>query len=147
MYVFPNFLKKMADGGILSLNPSSVIQVMLMDVSYVPSSSHEFVSDVVANEMSGSGYSRWTLSGKTLAITGTDVMLDATDIYQATGPSSGQTGGYLVYSRITNDADSPVMLFSDDDPDFPINFASNPGNPFSITFPATGVLRLVGGAS
>ncbi len=48
-------------------------RVLLADASYTPDASHEFVSDVAADEATGVGYARKLLATKTRAVSGDDV--------------------------------------------------------------------------
>jgi len=69
---------------------------------------HEFVSDVVANEASGTGYSRKTLANKTQTLDGDQVEYDA-DNPTYTALDAGTIASAVIFKEVTNDADSPII--------------------------------------
>lgn len=90
---------------------SATIKVMLMNTLHAFDRDDEFVSDIVANEISASGYSRQTLASKTVA---NDATKDATYM-DAGNPNfgvivTGQTVRFMVMYRDTgDDATSPLL--------------------------------------
>jgi hypothetical protein len=113
------------------------INVLLVDDTYTADKTHDFVADVVADELSGTGYTRKTLAGKTVTLDGVNhrVTFDATDPVW-TGLDAGTIGGAVVFKQVTNDADSPVLCFLD-----PTNLTTN-GSDVTLQFNAAGILRL-----
>jgi hypothetical protein len=102
---------------------ASDLRVLLVKSTYTFDKTHNFVADVIAGaqEISVSGYARQTLANK--SVTEDDVnhraYLDADDA-TFTGLAAGQTiGGAVVFQQVTNDADSPALLFYDINPDVP----------------------------
>ena len=84
--LYPAGLKYLTDGTTVFL--SDTIKLMLVNASYVYNAAHAHVSDVVANELSGTGYTggfggsgRKTLASKTINVTGTRIVVD---VYEQT---------------------------------------------------------------
>lgn len=104
-------LLKLLDGTIDFENDT--IKVLLVDGSHTYTKSHEFVSDIVANEasnVSGSGYERKTLGSKTVTL---DAANDRVE-YDAANPTytainAGTIAAAIVYKEVTNDSDSPII--------------------------------------
>jgi len=104
-------LLKLLDGTIDFENDT--IKLLLVDTNHSFTKSHEFVSDIVANEAtnsSGSGYERKTLTNASIALdTGNDrVEFDADDI-SYTAIDAGTIASAIIYKEVTNDADSPLI--------------------------------------
>ena len=120
---------------------TDTIKVALLTNSYTPDQdAHNYYDDVVANEVSGTGY---TAGGNTLANktntynSGTNVIvLDADD---TTWSSSTITARYAVVYDATpaTNADKPLIGYVD----FGSDQSSNNGN-FTITWDATGIVRI-----
>lgn len=112
-------LKRIMDGSCLLL--TDTIKVIALGTGYTPNKDHQFVSDVVANEISGTGYTggfagsgRKTLASKAVAKSdSTDkAYFDAADVaYSAI--NAGTIGGLAVYKNGTSDSDSPLLAFVD----------------------------------
>ncbi len=66
------------------------------------------------DELSGAGYSRKVLAGKTVTIDAANnrVEFDFTDV-SFTGIDAGTAGGAVIFKFITSDADSPPIFFID----------------------------------
>lgn len=115
-------LKRIWDRGAGTVDVlADTIKVMILDTAYVPNPDHEFIGDVVANEVAGTGYTggfggsgRKTLAGKTLTKDTTldEVRFDATDPVWA-GADFGTAGFAALVKEVTNDADSPVLAVLD----------------------------------
>ena len=93
---------------------SATVRIMLVTSSYTPSiDSHNFVSDVSANEISGGGYARQTLAGQAVAQDNTNDRANLT----ATNPtwtSLTNTFRYaIMYRFVTSDSDSWVIAYED----------------------------------
>jgi len=101
-------LLKLLDGTIDFENDT--INVLLVDDNHSFTKSHEFVSDIVANEASGTGYSRKTLTNASISLdTGNDrVEFDADDI-SYTGLDAGTIASAILFKQVTNDSDSPLI--------------------------------------
>ena len=120
---------------------TDTIKVALLTNSYTPDQdAHNYYDDVVANEVSGTGY---TAGGNTLANktntynSGTNVIvLDADD---TTWSSSTITARYAVVYDATpaTNATKPLIGYVD----FGSDQSSNNGN-FTITWDATGIVRI-----
>jgi hypothetical protein len=120
---------------------TDTIKVALLTNSYTPDQdAHNYLDDVVANEVTGTGYTAGgaTLANKTNTYnTGTNVIvLDADDV---TWSSSTITARYAVIydaSPSTN-ATKPLIGYVD----FGSDQSSSNGN-FTITWDATGIVRI-----
>ena len=89
---------------------TDTIKVILVNTSHTFTKSHEFVSDIVANEASGTGYSRKTLANKaqTLDTANDRVEFDA-DNPTYTALDAGTIASAVIYKEVTTDADSPLI--------------------------------------
>lgn len=100
-----------------------------------------FVSQVTADELTGTGYSRITLANETaLENDTTDVgALDADDpSAQTLASNNGTIAGGWVYRQVTNDADSILLVWLDT-----TDLACNGGN-VQVQFAAAGLLTIAG---
>lgn len=131
-----NKLYQLALTGAIDLE-NDTINVLLVDDTYTADKTHDFVSDVVADELSGTGYTRKTLAGKSVTLDNGNnrVTFDATDPVW-TGLDAGVIGGAVIFKQVTNDADSPLICFLD-----PTNLTTN-GSDVTLQFNAAGILRL-----
>lgn len=120
---------------------TDTIKVMLLTSAYTPNQdTHDYLDDVVANEVTGTGYTAGgaTLSNKALTYDSATnvVILDADDV---TWASSTITARYAVLydaSPGTN-ATRPLIGYVD----FTSDQSSTAGN-FTITWDATGIVRI-----
>lgn len=103
---------------------NDTIKVMLLGTAYVPNPDHEFISDIVAAELSGTGYvggfggsGRKTLAGKTLTTDTTlnEVRFDFTNPTWA-GADFGTVNYAAIVKEVTTNADSPVLGILDTGP-------------------------------
>jgi hypothetical protein len=137
--LYGNFLAK-------SLNKeidwdSDTIKVALLTSSYTPNQdTHDYYDDVVANEVTGTGYTTGgnTLASKTITYDGTNnvIILDAADV---TWSSSTITARYAVVyddSGASNAAKALIGYV-----DFGSDQSSTNGN-FTITWDSTGIVRI-----
>ena len=101
-------LEKLLDGTISF--ESDTINVLLVDASHTFDKTHEFVSDIVANEASGTGYARKTLANAAIALDAANdrVEFDA-DNPSYTALNAGTIAAAIVFKNVTNDADSPLI--------------------------------------
>jgi hypothetical protein len=120
---------------------SDTIKVALLTSSYTPNQdTHDYFDDVVANEVSGTGYTAGgeTLGSKTLTYDGATnvVTLDAADV---TWGSSTITARYAVVYDATpgTNATRPLIGYVD----FGSDQASSSGN-FTITWDSTGIVKI-----
>lgn len=104
-------LLKLLNGSIDFENDT--IKVLLVGSGHTFDKTDEFVSDVVANEVtnvSGSGYERKTLGSKTILL---DAGNDRVE-YDCANPTytsinAGTIVSAVVYKEVTTDADSPII--------------------------------------
>ena len=115
--IYASGMRDIVDGTI-SLS-SDTIKVALVDASYTYAATHDFMNDVSANELSGTGYTggfggsgRKTLASKTITVNSTHIEFDAADITW-TGLNAGTIGGAILIEEITNDASSALLAFID----------------------------------
>jgi hypothetical protein len=120
---------------------SDTIKVMLLTSSYTPNQdTHDYLDDVVANEVSGTGYTAGgaTLATKTVTYDSTSntFVFDADDV---TWASSTVTARYAVVYDATpgTNATRPLIGYVD----FVSDQSSSNGN-FTITWDATGIVRM-----
>jgi hypothetical protein len=120
---------------------TDTIKVMLLTSAYTPNQdTHDYLDDVVANEVTGTGYTAGgaTLASKSITYDSATnvVILDADDV---TWASSTITARYAVVydaSPGTN-ATRPLIGYVD----FTSDQSSTAGN-FTITWDATGIVRI-----
>lgn len=101
-------LEKLLDGTIAF--ETDTINVLLVDTSHTFTKTHEFVSDIVANEASGTGYARKTLANAAIALDAANdrVEFDA-DNPSYTALDAGTIAAAIIFKQVTNDADSPLI--------------------------------------
>ena len=120
---------------------TDTIKVALLTSSYTPNQdTHDYYDDVVANEVSGTGYTTGgnTLASKTITYDGSNnvIILDAAD---TTWSSSTITARYAVVyddSGASNAAKALIGYV-----DFGSDQSSTNGN-FTITWDSTGIVRI-----
>ena len=130
--------KKMIDG---NFNWASLdVRLLLVDSGYTYDKDHDFVADVAANELSGTGYARKTLTGE--ATSQDDVNNraegDANDPTW-TAINAGTAAAAILFAFVTNDADSWLIAHIDTG-GFPI---TTNGGDLTIQFNAEGVIQVV----
>lgn len=92
---------------------AQTFRVLLVTSSYTPNVDHDFVSDVVANEATGTGYVRKDVTGRSVTIDDTNDRADH-DANNITWTALTSAFRYaIVYRLVTNDADSPVLCYFD----------------------------------
>lgn len=117
------------------------IKVLLCSSAYVPNQdTHTYLSDVTANEVTGTGYTAGgtSLTGKTLSYDAVSnvVMLDAADV---TWAASTITARYAVI--YDNTGASPAAKALIGYVDFVSDQSSTNGN-FTLTWDVSGIVRL-----
>lgn len=120
---------------------SDTIKVMLLSSAYSPDQdAHDYLDDVVANQVTGTGYTAGgaTLASKTITYDGANnvTVLDAADV---TWPSSTVTARYAVIYDDAGATNSQKVLLGY--VDFGSDQSSTSGN-FTITWDSTGIFRL-----
>jgi hypothetical protein len=120
---------------------SDTIKVMLLSSGYTPNQdTHDYLDDVVASEVTGTGYTAGgaTLASKTLTYDGANnvTVLDAADV---TWASSTITARYAVIYSDAGATNSQKVLLGY--VDFGSDQSSTSGN-FTITWDSTGIFRL-----
>jgi hypothetical protein len=110
-----NRAKYLLADGTLDLPTTADLRVLLVNTGYAFNADHNFVSEVVANEISAAGYARQPLTGETITEDDTNdfAYLDADDT-PFPAMASGQTiGGAIVYKFNAADASAEVIAFYD----------------------------------
>lgn len=90
------------------------LRILLVDENHVPNKDQNFVNDVSANEVSGTGYARIALSGVSVAQDDTNdrATLNASDV-QWVGLDVGRVAYGILYNFVTDDTDSPLIATFD----------------------------------
>ncbi len=145
-----NRAKKQWLAGELDLD-GQTIKAMLVNASYSYNPDHNLVSQVSANEVSGTGYTggfagsgRKTLTSVVVAQDDTNDRgyLDAADLTWS-AINVGQVGGLILYRHNTSDSDSVLIAFIDTGASFPIT--TNGGDlVFQWSSSPVGILQLIG---
>lgn len=126
---------------------SSNVKVMLLMTAYSFNADHEFVSDVVANEFNGSGYTgghagagRKALASKTITddTTNDRIELDAADpsAWTALGAGTTAIAWVIVFEQGASDAASALICALD-----PTDLVANGGD-VTLTFNAEGIAQI-----
>ena len=104
---------------------SITVKMVLLDASYTPDPDHNFADDIVAHELSGTGYSRQALTTKAVTQDDTnDLAKFTSDDVVFTGINAG-TIGYTAFIRDRGGADSANELLVVTDPS---DLTTNGGN-------------------
>lgn len=93
---------------------NDTIRALLVDASYTYDADHNFVSDI-SGELTDASYARQTLSSKAVSEddTNDEATLEADPV--DFGALDNETPeGIVIFKEVTNDADSPLISFSDD---------------------------------
>lgn len=116
-----NYLRKQLLTAGIDLESAAGFKAMLLSTGYTPDKDHDFVNDISANELSGTGYAsgfggsgRKTLASRTLTQddSGDVAYLDCDDITW-TAIDAGTIGYIAVVQEVTTDADSPIIAIID----------------------------------
>lgn len=110
-----NRAKYMMLDGTLDLPTAADLRVLLVNASYSFNPDHNFVSDVVANEISVAGYSRQALTTESITEDDANDMayLDADDVVFASLAAGQTVGGAVLYKFNAADAAAEVIAFYD----------------------------------
>lgn len=89
------------------------LRYLLVNDSYVFSKDHNVVDDVVANEITATGYARKTLASVTVTQDDTNdfAYLDAADLVWATIDPGQTIGGGILYVYDASDASASLIAF------------------------------------
>jgi hypothetical protein len=130
-----NIAKKKLIDGALNLGTAD-LRLLLVGTGYTFDPDHAFVAAVVANELSGTGYTRVTLAGKATAQDDTNnrAEMDCNDVEYA-AINAGTAKAALVFVQVTNDSDSFLVGYFDEG-GFP--FVTN-GGPLTLQVNAEGL--------
>lgn len=114
------------------------MRILLVGTGYALNRDHDFVSDVVAQEISTTNYARQALTGEVITLDDTNdrVLLDADDVlWTALGPATSGpvVAAGVIYRNTGADGTSPLWTFSDGT-DTQVN-----GGNFTYQWPTTGV--------
>ena len=120
---------------------TDTIKVMLLSSSYTPNQdTHDYLEDVVANEVTGTGYTAGgqTLTGKTITYDGASntTVLDANDVSWSNSTINARYAVLYDDAGGTN-ATKPLIGYIDFGSD-----QSSTNGAFTITWDATGIFRL-----
>ena len=120
---------------------TDTIKVALLTNSYTPDQdAHNYLDDVITNEVTGTGYTAGgaTLANKTNTYTGASnvIVLDADDVTWSTSTITARYAVIYDASPATN-ATRPLIGYVD----FGSDQSSSNGN-FTITWDATGIVRV-----
>jgi hypothetical protein len=138
-HVYDNTTLKLSDGTVTW--GSSTIKVALVNTSYVFSTSHTSMSDIT-HELSGTGYSRKTLSGKTTTLDSTNhrTILSASNVTWTAITAGGDTAAAAVVFEDpgTGDANCILLGYIDLSPHTVLN-----GGDFTVAWDSTnGIMDL-----
>lgn len=124
---------------------ADTIKVILLGSGYTPSKDHNFISDLGANELSGTGYTggfggsgRKTLASKTITQDDANdlAVMDAADVTY-TAINAGTAAYAAIAKEITSDAASPVIGIVDISPDIVTN-----GGDLTVQWGANGIFSI-----
>lgn len=124
---------------------TDTLKVVLLGSGYTPNKDHEFISDLGANELTGTGYTsgfagsgRKTLASKAVTKDNSaDIAyFDANDLTW-TAINAGTAAYAAIVKEVTSDADSPVLAIIDLSPDIATN-----GGDLTVQWAATGLFKL-----
>lgn len=134
---FLTYEKQMIDTLGLSIESESALSVAMITDSATPAfDTHDFWSDLEANEVSGTGYTAGgeTLTGTELTVSGGTATYDATDVSWATSTISSAMAAVTYFDRGgATTADELFLLH-----DF-VSAASSSGGTFLISWNASGL--------
>lgn len=91
---------------------SDDLRVLLVADTYVWDAAHEYVSDVLAHECSGTGYSRKTLDNVSVGAVGDECHIDADDVAWTALDTNEAIAGAITYVHTGNDATASLRFYS-----------------------------------
>lgn len=132
---FDSGLRDVLDGTISLI--TDTIKLMLVGPGYAPNKAHDFIDDLVAQELSGPGYTggfggagRKTIAGKAWSTDTTNHRVEFTFngvLWVAIDAGIGAYG--ILVKEITNDAASRLIGYLDFNPDVQFNGGDFTGTP------------------
>lgn len=127
--VYPKALTEALTG---NLDLTTGISAMLVSNAYTFNRLHDFVDDVVANELTGAG--RVSLTGNSVTDNGTNaVVFDANDIVFPTVDAAQTVEACIIYRDGASDAARALLFYLDG-----TNITTN-GTDVSVAFSANGI--------
>lgn len=110
------------------------LRVLLVTSGYTFDNAHNFVADVVASELTVSGYSRQTLANEAITEDDTNdrAYLDADDPTFSSLAAGETIGGAIVFRHTGADATAPLLFFID------LTNTPTNGTDFKVQFAAPG---------
>lgn len=141
--LYNRYLGLLFDTTPISLKGDTIV-VLLVKPTYTFNPDHDFISDVSAHEISGGGYARQTLAGKTATIDDTNNRgaFDCNDVVFASLSSTDEIGGYIVARNSGADGTSQLIAYQNDGFETPI---TPNGSNFKLTINAAGLFLSVTG--
>jgi hypothetical protein len=132
---YNNGLLKLLNGDINYI--SDDISLLVVDNTYTFDRTDEFVSDITG-EVSGSGYSRLSLAGKTLSLNASTntVVFDCDDLTMNVVSTSNAFSGAVIYGNTGVDSTSPLIGF------FDMPETSTNGSDVTLTVAAAGLFQV-----
>ena len=106
--VYPIHAYRTAAG--LFVAGTSVVRCLYVKSTYTYDSTDVYVSDVVAHEKSPSN--RTTVAGWAVTSTATGATVDSNDIVE-TLTGTDTVDAFVLYEFVTNDGDSPLIIWND----------------------------------
>lgn len=96
---------------------SDTYKALLVGTGYAFDADQDYVADVAAQELSGTGYVRKTLGSLTVTLDDTnDRAVWGAASVTWTGINAGTILGVVVYRHVTSDADSPLVAYYENGP-------------------------------
>lgn len=113
------------------------VSLLVVDNTYTFDRTDEFVSDITG-EVSGSGYSRLSLSGKTIGLNASTntVVFDCSDLTMNAVSTSNAFSGAVIYGNTGVDSTSPLIGF------FDMPETSTNGSDVTLTVAAAGLFQV-----
>lgn len=143
--IWERILAKQVDFGAAG----DTIRAILLKTTYTFDKDHDYVSDVVAHEVTGTGYvagwggaGRVALASKTLTLDDANniVVFDSADPSWAGINLAHQIGGIALFVPKTADSDSPLICFDGDAAaGFPVTTS---GGTYTHAWNASGIFKL-----
>lgn len=132
-------LGSIADGTISWATSS--IKALVVDSGHTFDDNDQFVSDVVADEVTnatGTGYARKTLTGKTVTVVQADdrVIFDASDVTYSAVETNETWDAVILYLDSNTDSTSKLICYIE------IDALETNGSDATIVWASTGIFRL-----
>lgn len=105
--IYTKGLLSLANGNVDYL--TSNIAILLTDNTYAFNVAHEFVSDVSASEVSGTGYARKSLTSKTVTASGNTIVFDCGDVTYTAMSTTEDLASAIIYNDTGTDNASVLI--------------------------------------